>query len=119
MKKWLPFSITFLIAAAVAAGLYIWKGSQIEEWSSTAQPAALGRNLAGGAATVATRNGKPGSAKSDPGARPTRNGVRSLFERASRIMEMDREEVEKLLAELEAAGGNIRSPLTGVNLMAA
>jgi hypothetical protein len=44
--------------------------------------------------------------------------VRTLFERASRIMEMDREEVEKLLTELEATG-RVRSPVTGVNLMAA
>ena len=119
MKKWLPFGITFITAAAIAAGLYFWKSSQIEELSKASQPSSLSRSLTAAPAAMGTvKGGKPGQAKLEAAARPTRNGLRTLFERASRIMNMDRGEVEKLLAELETAG-RIRSPLTGVNLMAA
>jgi hypothetical protein len=118
MKKWLPFGITFITAAGVAAGLYIWKSREIEDLSRS-QPSGISRSLTRApAGKITVKAGKTEQAKLDAGARPTPNGLRTLFERASRIMEMDREEVEKLITELEETG-RIRSPIMGVNLMAA
>ena len=123
MKKWLPFGITLVLALAAAAGIYLWKGSEIDDLSRKAQAPLIGRVQAGPAAqgprkAAAPNPAKPEQAKIDASIRPTRNGIRSLFERASHIMEMDREDVEKLLTELETTG-RIRSPIAGISLMAA
>ena len=122
MKKWLPFIITFTAAVAAAAGLYFWKGSQIEKLTAAAKAPAVGRATADDSPLTSRKDAKPGAkpeqAKLNATLRPTRNGVRSLFERAGRIMEMDRDELEKLLTELELTG-RIRSPISGLSLLAA
>lgn len=122
MKKWLPFTITLVAALGTAAGLYIWKGAQINELEALTSTPVIGPLLtdAGKAPPrpAPKSKGGPESARIEASLRPTRNGMRSLFERAKHIMDLDQEHVLKLLAELEA-NGRIRSPLAGVNLMAA
>jgi hypothetical protein len=124
MKKWIPFCLTFVLSLAAAAGFYLWKHSRVEDLKRTARGPAVGRPQAGPVLQATRRSAamkadrKPEQSKLDAALRPTRNGVRSLFERAGHILEMDRGDVEKLLAELETTG-RIRSPLTGITLMAA
>ena len=121
MKKWLPFIITFVFAAGGAAAVYFLKGSEIERLTDAAKPSAIGRASGDPPLTgrkAAKSGAKPEEAKLNASLRPTRNGIRSLFERAGRIMDMDKDELEKLLTELEKSGG-IRSPISGVSLLAA
>lgn len=122
MKKWLPFGITFGIALAAAAAVWAWKHSEIGDLEKAARPAAAARargSVLSPRKEVAAKSGnKPEQAKIDAAVRPTRNGIRSLFERAAHIMEMDQEDLEKLIAELET-NGRIRSPIAGINLLAA
>ena len=122
-KKWLPFTSTLVIALAAAAGLYVWKGSEISDLESAAKKPLIGRLKAddagrGPRGAPSSKAGGPEQAKVDKALRPTRNGMRSMFERAKHIMSMDRDDVLKLLDELEAKGG-MRSPITGINAMAA
>ncbi len=115
MKKWLPFGITLLTATAAAAGVYFWKGSEIEDLTK-ARPA-TGVRASGLGGTGPVKSAKTMRQKLAEGP-PTRNGLRALFGRSTRIMAMDREEVEKLLLELEKSG-RIRSPLAGIDIMSA
>ena len=122
MKKWLPLIITFTLSGVVAAAVYIWKGSQIADFTAAAKAPVVASTGAGDSPLTSRKEAKPGSkpeqAKLESGLRPTRNGIRSLFERAGRIMDMDREELEKFLTELELTG-RIRSPISGISLLAA
>ena len=122
MKKWLPFTLTFAAAIMAATGIYLWKAGQIEELTRASKPSIVGKGSGSDSALTGRRESKSGAkpeqAKLDLTLRPTRNGMRSLFERAGRIMNMDREELEKLITELEKSGG-IRSPISGINLLAA
>lgn len=122
MRKWSPFTITLVLGLAVAAGLYIWKGREMERLEAENRTP-LPLRASGGAdglprLTPKSKAGGPAQAKLDAAARPTRNGMRSLFERAKKILDLDREELEELLTELEK-GGRIRSPISGITLMAA
>src|SRR6185503_6197007 len=96
----------------------------IKDLTRKAQAPAISRAQSGPTAqasrkvTAVKPGPKPEQGKIDAAMRPTRNGIRSLFERAAHIMEMDQEDVEKLLAELEK-NGRIRSPVAGISLMAA
>jgi hypothetical protein len=122
MKPWLPFGITFTAGLAAAAGLYFWKGHRMAALQDAARPSAVGRASTDSEAARKPAGVKkpvgPEQAKLDAAMRPTRNGIRSLFERSAKILDMDEEQVSKLLAELEATG-RIRSPLAGISLMAA
>jgi hypothetical protein len=122
-KKWLPLIVTSIVALAAAAALYAWKSSEIDRLQSDANASVIGRTVASETGpkqrrAPATKSGGPEQARLDASLRPTRNGMRNLFERAKHIMDLDRDELLKLLDELEV-NGRIRSPIAGVNLMTA
>ena len=121
MKKWLPFLITFVLGLAAAVALYIWKGTEMARLEAKVKAPVIGLTAAPAEKMPRAATGKsagPQQARLDAAARPTRNGMRSLFERAKNIMDMDREELEALLTELEGQG-RIRSPIAGITMMAA
>ncbi len=119
-RQWRPFIVTFVCASAAAGALYAWKGGQMEQLEAEIKAPVIG--LAPGPdkapRTAAKKSAGPAQAKLDARQRPTRNGMRTLFERAKHILDLDRDELEELLTELEK-GGRIRSPISGVTLMAA
>jgi hypothetical protein len=121
LRQWRPFIVTSVCAAAAAGALYVWKGSQIQELEAEVKTPVIGLPSVDSAKVsraVVRKSAGPAQAKLDARQRPTRNGMRTLFERAKHILDMDREELEELLAELEK-GGRIRSPISGITLMAA
>jgi hypothetical protein len=122
IRQWRPFIVTAVCASCAAAALFIWKGSQIQKLEAEVKAPVIGLTSSNADKAPRPATGKkstgPAQAKLDAKQRPTRNGMRSLFERAKNILDMDREELEELLAELET-GKRIRSPISGITLMAA
>ncbi len=121
MKRWFPFLLTFTAALGVCSWLYFLNGSEIDRLSGESRVSADKKSadsrMHGKAKPSAKKNG-PAQDRLSASIKPTRNGIRSLFERSTKIMEMDQAELEELLAELEAKG-SIRSPISGISLIAA
>lgn len=123
-RKSLPFTVTLVVALGAAAGIYIWKGSEIRDLQAANSGSGIGQIVTNPdkAPRPAKSKSKAGPEQSriEAGLRPTRNGMRNLFDRAKHIMDLDQDSLLKLIAELESGNnGRIRSPIAGVNLMAA
>ena len=121
LKRWIPFWSALALGLGGAAAWHAVQRHQLASLPAAPVVRTVAfdpRALPPGGARKSTGAESAAMARIDATMAPTRNGIRSLFQRSRAILSLSREEVESLLVDLEQAG-RPRSPIAAISLMAA